>query len=167
MKIKELFKHTNATFDQFCNNFKVVTEFNCSDMALVCGFDSVDEFRGETGINPEQLEGHLIDIGAVFSYGSDAAIVGVIGHVQFAALCRLREENQKEALSELDVEDATVMFETGGRYYPTLLLEYLQPGGEGGTQVSLEDWTIWHMLGLVEDIRGWDKFWGHPLYTGN
>jgi hypothetical protein len=144
MKVKDLFNYTtDYSFEDFKKDFRVVNEDNLLLVLQNYGFNDEADFIADTGLMGKDLIGYLADVTYCKVYTESE-----LEHDPLNVMIKASEQlyamppNIPDTINYSDVSIIWLMGGSAGtRLFPHNLLDYMEPEGEGDTQLTWKDYA--------------------------
>jgi hypothetical protein len=143
MKVKDLFKYTDYTFEDFKRDFRIVDESNLLLVLQNYGFNDEADFIADTGLTGKDLIGYLADVTYCKVYSEPE-----LEHDPLNVMIKASEQlyNMPPNIpGNIDYGAVSIIWlmgdSEGTRLFPHNLLDYMEPEGEGDTQLTWKDYA--------------------------
>jgi hypothetical protein len=150
MKVKDLFRNTDYTFENFQRDFRIVNEDNLLLVLQNYGFNDEDDFIADTGLTGKDIIGYLADVTYCQVYDAPE-----LEHDPLNVMIKASEKlyaMPPNIPDDINYTDVSIIWLMGGsagtRLFTHNLLDYMEPEGEGDTQLTWKDYAyvLRHML---------------------
>jgi hypothetical protein len=150
MKVKDLLWNTDYTFENFKKDFRIVNEDNVLLVLRNYGFNDEADFVADTGLTSKDLIGYLADVTYCKVYTEPE-----LEHDPLNVIIKASEQLYAMPTNipdDMDYSAVSIIWLMGGsagtRLFPHNLLDYMEPEGEGDTQLTWKDYALVlrHML---------------------